>query len=160
MRKRWCVLGIVLLVIITGIVWWDNHLTYEIDQRVSDIEENSPLDIDFKLSADRRGGKLQIVNNGEDYIVFDLSKIPIRFEVKNDDGWHRIISHKIWHEAPEVISQHNEYGVNVGYGLEFKWREVLGGKLEPGKYRAIFYYGDGEVKEYEFFNKICEFEVE
>lgn len=159
MRKKWYIIGAILLIVIAGLFWWDNRLTYEIDQKVSDIEENSPLNVDFAISADKRGGKLQIINNGEGYIVFDLSSKPIHFEVKEDDGWHRIISHRIWQEAPAAVSQHNEYDVNVGYSLEFKWREVLGGKLKPGEYRAIFYYGDGEVKEYEFFKQICMFEI-
>ena len=160
MRKKWYIIGAILLIVIAGLFWWDNHCAYEIETMASNVEENSPINVDFAISADRRDGKLQIINNGEGYIVFDLSSKPIHFEVKEDDGWHRIISHRIWQEVPAAVSQHNEYDVNVGYSLEFKWREVLGGKLKPGEYRAIFYYGDGVVKEYEFFSKICEFEVE
>ena len=160
MRKKWYIIGAILLIVIAEVFWWDNRVTYEIDQRVSNIEENSPLNVDFAISADRRDGKLQIINNGEGYIVFDFSRVPVQFEVKKGDGWHRIISHKIWQEAPAAVSQQSAGGANVGYAVEFKWQEVVGGKLEPGEYWAIFYYGDGEVKEYEFFSKICEFAIE
>ena len=159
MRKKWYIIGAILLIVIAGVFWWDNRLTYEIDPQVSKIEEDPLEGIDLTISADRRGGKLQIKNSGEGYIVFDFSRVPVQFEVKKGDGWHRIISHKIWQEAPAAVSQQSAGGANVGYAVEFKWQEVVGGKLEPGEYRAIFYYGDGEVKEYEFFKQICMFEI-
>lgn len=153
MRKE----GFALLaagVIVLGGLFWVNRCGYEIDDRVSDAEQD-PLDgIHFALKADRRDGELRIQNDSERYIVLDFGRKPLAVEIRQEDGWHRIQSTRLWRAEPGAIPEH------TAYSLDFSWRDVIDGPLKPGAYRAILFYGDGKVDAYAFFSTITEFTVD
>lgn len=143
MRKK-CIFLILALVIVCGAMAWLNRPAYQIHDEASSVELN-PLDhVSFKLEADRKGGTLQIQNDADGYLVIDFWRKPIQFEILREDGWHRILPAKTWAVTTEAIPE------NSTYSLDFKWRDVIGGTLKPGTYRAILYFGDGHTEIYTY----------
>lgn len=155
MKKRLITLVGLAIIVIGVILGIYNYRRYEVSPDLISQEDNAIPGVSISIDANRRGGTIKITNESDHYIVIEPSRKPIKIDICLEDGWHRLVSHKIWmKEAPAAIPEHSEYIIN------FKWFDILGSKLKKGEYRGIFFYGDGEVKVYDFFNSSVEFRIE
>ena len=134
-------------ILVTLLVWfWIFFVrtSYTVDETVSNFKLTPLNGVELSLEGSRRSGSLEVTYDGEGYIVIDLSRSPLRIEQLQEDGWHRIQSDQLFWGASETVSK------TQSYHDEFRWKELLGGPLDPGTYRAILFYGNGAAEIYTF----------
>jgi hypothetical protein len=155
MKKLYVIFTCLAIIVAGAILAIYNQERYEISPELTSEVENPILGVSINIEADRRGGTIKIINESDHYIVIEPSRKPVHIDIYLDDGWHRLVSHKIWQtEAPAAIPEHSEYE------LDFRWFDIFGSSLKKGEYRATFFYGDGEVKTYDFFSSMIEFSID
>ena len=155
MKKRIIVPLIVLILILAGVcVWINRAANYDVCEEVSNVEINPIEGIDFRINANRKRGNIQIENNSDNYIVIDFTSKRIQIEVQKEDGWHRLTAYNIVQSMACAITE------GTTYSLDFEWRNFIDGPLNPGNYRAILYFGDGNVELYDFYSVATEFCIE
>lgn len=154
--KKWIILLFVLLLAVLGWLTWDWYRgdRYEIDPAVSNWEENALYGVAVQVEATRRTCELKVKNNSAHYIVVDFVKKPMKIEVLEEDGWHRL---QAYTGQPNILEAVPE---RATLEEEFSWRELLGARLKPGTYRAIFYHGDGKLEIWDWYSSAVEFIIE
>lgn len=141
----------ICIIAIIGLFIWQSRINYTIDEALSNTELK-PLDgVSFTITADKKKGSLQIENNYNHYIVIEFSRKPIQIEIKKEDGWHKIRANNIVRAEPCAIPE------GTTYSLDFNWRNFIDGPLKAGNYRAVLYFGDGEVELYDAYSVATEF---
>ena len=140
MKKKIIIIIIMLLVIFASAFAVSNRSKYIIRDTISNLEINSLANIELEIKADRRNCTINIQNKSDGNIVFDFTQRPMVIEIWQDDGWHEIVSTKYTIWPTEAVSKHSEYSFDI------EWKDLIDGVLKPGKYRAIFYYGDQKVE--------------
>ena len=155
MKKRWIILFFALMLEALAVCMWDWYRgdRYEVDSRVSDWEENAMPGVELQIEATRKTCALTVRNNADHYIVVDFPEKPMKIEILREDGWHRL---QVYTGRPNILE-----AVPEGSVLEetFSWRELLGARLKPGTYRAIFYHGDGKLDIWDWYSSAVEFTV-
>ena len=151
MKKRIVLLSIAVILILAFMNTSQYH--YRVYDSVSDFEEK-PLDrVSFAVEADKRECTLHILNGSEYNIVSDFSDC-IFFEVKKDDGWHRVIRENT------VLTETAAFSKNKETIFEFAWKDLIGSHLPKGNYRLTLEYGDQHVSEWDFYRDAVEFNIE
>ena len=153
-KKYALLLSVFALVILIAGYIGTNQSKYTISKDVSSIEIKPINNIVFKIEADKKACIIQIQNNSEHYIVTDLQMKPVRIEIQQEGGWHRLLPSKQWVTDPGAISEGTEYSAG------FKWKDVLGGNLKSGTYRAICYVGDGEKEIWDWYTLETTFQID
>ena len=151
MKKRVWLSLVFLIGISVGLYAWFNRINYDIYEKISNIKVNPKDGIHFTIDADKKDGTLHIENNSDRYIVIDFDRKPIQIEIQQEDGWHRLLSHKSVNAEPCAIPE------DTTYSLDFTWRNFINGPLKPGNYRALLFFGDGisEIYTYSVTTEFC-----
>jgi len=152
MKKNYVVLllAVVIGALLYALIW--GLPGYNIWQEPSDFEANPKEGVVFNITASRSKGDITVVNNSDRYLALEFNRKAPRIEVWQEDGWHRILSNKHYFAEPWTLGQGESYTHTI------KWSKLVGGSLEPGRYRAILFHGDGMEDVY-FYSTICEFTV-
>ena len=155
MKKRWIILFFVLLLAALAVCVWDWYRgdRYEVDPAVSNWEENALYGVAVRVEATRKTCTLKVENNADHYIVVDFAKKPMKIEVLEEDGWHRL---QAYTGRPNILEAVPE---RTALETEFSWRELLGARLKPGTYRAVFYHGDGKLEIWDWYSSAVAFTV-
>jgi len=130
--------------------------TYRIAEEVSGYQPNPMDGLVFTVQADHRTADIAVESTlaFPNYFVLDFFREQIHFEVLWKDGWHPILHTKMPFASPtEAVSATQPY-----HGT-FSWRQLVGGILPSGTYRAILYYGDGR-SEVGTFHTVTEFTID
>ena len=118
---------------------WVYRSHYEIYDAVSNASLNPLGGVAVEMKATQTDGVLYIQNESDHYIVFDFMRWPFEVEVLEEDGWHRVLQFKLLWRTTEFVQAHEMFS------FDFSWNDLIEGRLRPGMYRVIFYFGDGHV---------------
>ena len=155
MKNKWVLLIFALLLAVLVFCLWDWYRgdRYEIDPQVSNWTENAMPGVKVRIEATRKTCSLTVENGADHYIVVDIPEKPMKIEVLQPDGWHRL---QAYTGRPNILE-----AVPEGAALKetFSWRELLGARLKPGTYRAVFYHGDGKLNIWDWYSIAVEFTV-
>jgi len=138
MRRTWLVIGLMVLVLLAVTVVVRSLPENPVEETVSTCTE-LPLDgVWLELEATPQDCMLTIHNDNPHYIVFDLTQYPLRLELLQSDGWHRVLPERFQVLPTSSIPAQMEYTVM------FRWKEQYAHTLADGTYRVLFYYGTGD----------------